>query len=156
MSWEAVGAVGEIVGAAGVIVTLGFLVYQLRQNTRALRADSFRNIFELGHTRTSKIIESAEVAELFDRGRRSYRELSRIDQTRFHYLMAQALHSVEAMLFYHRANDEQTIFGEMARRQVSRAALDAGMVEWWEMRGADVFDDEFRAWVQAAIDETRR
>ena len=40
MSWEAAGAVGEIVAAAGVIVSLIFLSMQLRGNTRSIRASS--------------------------------------------------------------------------------------------------------------------
>ena len=37
MNWEAVSAIGEIAGAAGVIVTLGYLSIQIRQNTKASR-----------------------------------------------------------------------------------------------------------------------
>ena len=36
MNWEAVGAVGEVLGAIGVIVTLVYLAVQIRQNTRAM------------------------------------------------------------------------------------------------------------------------
>lgn len=38
MNWEALGAIGEIVGAVGVIATLGYLAVQIRQNTRSSRA----------------------------------------------------------------------------------------------------------------------
>ena len=37
MNWEAIGAIGEVMGALVVIVTLGYLAIQIRQNTRALR-----------------------------------------------------------------------------------------------------------------------
>jgi hypothetical protein len=33
MNWEAIGAVGEGVTAVGVIVTLIYLSYQIKQNT---------------------------------------------------------------------------------------------------------------------------
>ncbi len=36
MNWEAIGAIGEILGAAGVILTLGYLAFQIRQNNRHL------------------------------------------------------------------------------------------------------------------------
>jgi len=36
VNWEAVGAIGEVVGAAAVLVTLLFLLRQLRQNTHSL------------------------------------------------------------------------------------------------------------------------
>ena len=34
MNWEAIGAVGELVGAAGIIVTLLYLSFQVRQNSK--------------------------------------------------------------------------------------------------------------------------
>jgi len=37
MNWDAIGAVGEVVGALAVVVTLLFLSLQLRQNTRTVR-----------------------------------------------------------------------------------------------------------------------
>jgi hypothetical protein len=40
VNWEAAGAIGEIVGAAGVIVTLVYLAAQIRQNTKSLRASA--------------------------------------------------------------------------------------------------------------------
>ncbi len=41
MNWEAVGAVGEALGAIAVVVTLIYLASQLRQNTKALRSSTY-------------------------------------------------------------------------------------------------------------------
>ena len=41
MNWEAIGAVGEVLGGLGVIATLGYLAVQIRQNTRALHSSSY-------------------------------------------------------------------------------------------------------------------
>ena len=38
MNWGAIGAIGEILGAIGVIVTLGYLAVQIRQNTKVSKA----------------------------------------------------------------------------------------------------------------------
>ena len=37
MNWEAIGAIGEIVGVAGVIVTLIYLAAQIRLNTAMVK-----------------------------------------------------------------------------------------------------------------------
>ena len=38
MNWEAIGAVGEAVGAAGVIISLLYLAVRIRGDARARRA----------------------------------------------------------------------------------------------------------------------
>ena len=38
MSWDAIGAIGELVGAAAVVVTLVYLALQVRQNNRLMQA----------------------------------------------------------------------------------------------------------------------
>ncbi len=36
MNWDAIGAIGELIGALAVVITLVFLVLQVRHNTRAM------------------------------------------------------------------------------------------------------------------------
>ena len=46
MNWEAIGAVAEFVGAFAVVITLIYLISQLRQNTKALRSSSYASIHQ--------------------------------------------------------------------------------------------------------------
>lgn len=41
MDWDAIGAIGEIVGASAVVVTLVYLSVQLQQNTKSARSNAF-------------------------------------------------------------------------------------------------------------------
>jgi len=43
MNWDAIGAFAELLGALAVFITVAFLAVQMRQNTRALRAESMNN-----------------------------------------------------------------------------------------------------------------
>ena len=38
MNWEAVGALGEWIGASAVVISIVFLAQQVRSNTRAVKA----------------------------------------------------------------------------------------------------------------------
>ena len=42
MNWEAIGAIGEIVGAIAVIATLGYLAYQIKEQTKQYRSAATR------------------------------------------------------------------------------------------------------------------
>ena len=54
MNWEAIGAIGEIVGAIGVIITLVYLAVQIRSSARATEAQV--------HASLSSEMESLAVA----------------------------------------------------------------------------------------------
>ncbi len=47
MEWEAIGALGEVSAAVGVIATLGYLAIQLRRNTTAVRSQTAQGTFQL-------------------------------------------------------------------------------------------------------------
>ncbi len=75
MNWDAIGAIGELVGAVGVIATLGYLAVQIRQNTNAVKlgtshavAEEFRGMFALAASNQgvldSLIVAAREPAEL--------------------------------------------------------------------------------------------
>ncbi len=84
MNWEAIGAIGEIVGAAAVVVTLIILIFQIRHNTTA-REESNRleKAFAIDrHSDTiarwrGRLIEDGHLAELWLRGRND----DRLDET---------------------------------------------------------------------------
>jgi hypothetical protein len=40
MDWNAIGAIGEIIGALAVFLTLVYLALQIRQNTKAIQASA--------------------------------------------------------------------------------------------------------------------
>jgi hypothetical protein len=40
MNWDAIGAIGEIVGALAVVISIAYLAIQIRSNTRATKASA--------------------------------------------------------------------------------------------------------------------
>ncbi|MEM7220970.1 MAG: hypothetical protein AAF515_21600 [Pseudomonadota bacterium] len=88
MNWDAIGAVGEVLGAIGVLVTLIYLAFQIRLNSKLLKssvdqnnAENSRNQFSLFqdsytrkavlkafHTDEELTLEEATAAEAFFMG----------------------------------------------------------------------------------------
>jgi hypothetical protein len=63
MDWDAIGAVGEIIGAMAVLATLIYLAIQIRQNSATQRAQTHQ---QLAHDRTSNLrmlIENKQIRD---------------------------------------------------------------------------------------------
>ncbi len=94
MNWEAIGAIGELLGAVGVIATLGYLAFQIRQNTRQMQASAANaSAIALRDARRS-VYESAEVTEIWLKGQSHPDELSENDFYRFRTIMQNAIDSI--------------------------------------------------------------
>jgi len=68
MNWDAIGAIGEIVGAAAVVLTLIYLSRQLRQNTEALRSGAWQATQDSEHQFDALLTGDRELAAIFVRG----------------------------------------------------------------------------------------
>jgi hypothetical protein len=76
MNWEAIGAVGEIVGAVAVVVTIGYLAVQIRQNTRSVRDSAFHEVTHTVTALTTHLGTNPQSASLLRRGTKSPDDLS--------------------------------------------------------------------------------
>ncbi len=96
MEWtiQDLGALGEFIGAIGVVITLGYLAYQIRQNTVQLKQNTVTakavavsaSNTALREARRS-IFETTEMAEIFLRGNENPEELDELQILRYRLLM---------------------------------------------------------------------
>jgi hypothetical protein len=146
------GAIGEIIGAVGVLVTLGFLLHQLRQNTRALKAEGFRSTSAMIHNPTTLMIQDPELIELHARGNENYQALDPIERDRYHYLMIQRVHAIELLEQYHGAGIAEDTYAEACRLIIVRLSAKPGFQQWWGERGRHLFGPRFTQWTQSLVD----
>ena len=87
MNWEAIGAIGETVGAMAVLLTLFYLAMQIRQNTKSVQAAAV----DSANTQVSRVREvllsSADLASIYRRGTEDPFSLSEDDMIRYRLLM---------------------------------------------------------------------
>lgn len=103
MNWDAIGAVGEILGATGVIITLLYLATQIRQNTRQARATSFQTLTESGATINAMIVGDEDMARIWNTCTRGDPEkLSPEDWTRFEFALGSYLEAMESIFMQHK------------------------------------------------------
>ena len=91
MNWEAIGAIGEIVGALAVFLTLAYLAMQIRQNTKAVRASAIDSSVNSISAIRSKVLESEEVTDIYVRGSEDPESLSATEIIRYRVLLTNIL-----------------------------------------------------------------
>ena len=90
MSIQDWGAIGELIGAFAVVVSLIYLAIQIRLNPRQLmqnvelnRLASFERTVETGNHLRELLILNPDLVELVEKGNRSFKELDKVEKIRF-------------------------------------------------------------------------
>jgi hypothetical protein len=65
MNWDAIGTIAEIVGAAAVVVSLIYLSFQVKQNTKVSRASTRQALADGAQRNAADLIENDDLARLF-------------------------------------------------------------------------------------------
>lgn len=87
MNWEAIGAVGEIVGALAVVVTLVYLVKQIQQNTAAVATATYESTMSGFNDINVVVASNPELASLLDKGTQNPDALNAEEVTQFNFLL---------------------------------------------------------------------
>ncbi len=103
MSIMELGALGELVGAIAVLVTLIYLTTQLRQNTRAVRAASLQALDKSVTDNIALFASSPENAALMQHGRLAHETLSDEEKARFHLMISVMFLSMDSFFWSHRS-----------------------------------------------------
>ena len=87
MNWEAISAVGQIVGALAVLITLIYLAIQLKQNTAAVATSTYESTMT-GFNDINVIVASTPaLASILDRGCMSTDVLTEIETVQFNFIL---------------------------------------------------------------------
>ncbi len=132
MNWDAIGAIGEILGAMGVIVTLGYLAVQIRQSTQSSREAAGRATIDTINKLNFSFVEQSDVAELFLRGGSDRGDLDPPEALRLHvYLMSMFLLYQNAYFHAQRSEIEPHIW-QMLESTLYELLSRPGFASWWE------------------------
>jgi len=102
VNWDAVGAIGSLAGAAGVIASLIYLAWQVRQNTKASRLSAIQTANENSARLSEMLSTRPDVSELFWTGLSEPDTLSTPDRRRFITVLNAFMRREAAAYYLHR------------------------------------------------------
>ena len=86
MNWDAIGAVGEILGAIAVLITLVYLARQIRLNTHEIRASRVEGTLRDQSKYNQMLAEDSDLARIYWIAVDDVEELSEDEQRRWLHL----------------------------------------------------------------------
>ena len=150
MNWDAIGAIGEIVGAIAVIATLMYLARQIKDSARAARSSAVTDATNAIQTLYMELGSNSKSSGLFLEGLTSYDAISESKQFQFLMLMHSFLIAFQRSFFL---SQEGTLDNGL-RDSISTGIIAVnhlpGFQRYWEQRRA-FFQPEFADWVESLM-----
>ena len=140
MNWEAIGAIGELVGGLVVILSIFYLARQIKQNTKQTQLASAQAINSSNDSAFDPIY-IPENTQVFTRGQLSYSNLSEEEKILFDMLMTRLVASFDTTTFQHKNGAFDTDLYRGLARFMSSFTSSPGGAEWLETR-SESFSDE--------------
>ena len=113
MNWEAAGAIGEILGAIVVAVTVVYLAFQTRSTRDLVQRATTQTISDSYGLFQSTVASDKELADIWNRGTDDLASLDAIERTRFVMLWSMYTTPIRAM--WNAGNRDEVNYRSWAR-----------------------------------------
>jgi hypothetical protein len=152
MNWDAISAVGEIVGAVAVIVTLMFVARDIRQNSKSLAMSALRDTTAQWNQWSDMIASSGDLADVVAKGNKAYEDLSESEKLRYGAYIQSFFDNAESyrlLVTDYKAEKDLTVLISIVSRRVNIPGFSA----WWLENTSD-YSAEFVAWIEGLRGDT--
>ena len=153
VNWEAIGAVGEIVGAVAVFLTLLYLAVQIRQNTKAVKAAALDSAATHITAARHSIYSDESLTDIYVRGGKDPTSLTENELVRYRLLLHAMLQALSTVYGQTELSGLSRSSWESQKTIVYRVVSSNGGVWFWENYQHE-FEDRFRSEVNALIERS--
>lgn len=140
MNWNAIGAVGEIVGAIAVVVSLLYLANQIHTSNRAVKQAASKEIMDEIFNWYSQLSSDISISELWIRGCAKDNALTKAEVFQFGVLMQQALVVWERMSHLEESGEIEQWFLDHVKSARRTMAGTPGFQSWFEASQLEMSD----------------
>ena len=148
MSIQDWGAIGEILGAIAVLVTLVYLAMQIRQNTLQMRSDGHVRVTDSYNDLLGQLLADDGLFKLVVVGCQDWSKLSSFEQARFHIFFHQHLmHLRMAYQLHDKGAMDDDVFKTVEDLHINVLA-NPGAKVWWKMVGEGLVEGPLKKLIQ--------
>ena len=153
MNWEAIGAIGQIVGASGVVVSLLYLAVQIRADAKAKRASAVHGQVEAFRGFLHTLATDGELSSIYLRGIRDFSSLRDSELVRFTCTLGYLFRVFEEAYFLWKEGNLDPHVWHGFESPVKEMLAYSGVRDWWSTR-CHWYNQPFREFVYARVVES--
>ncbi|RLA45254.1 MAG: hypothetical protein DRR06_07735 [Gammaproteobacteria bacterium] len=145
MNWDAIGAVGEILGAGAVVISLIYLAAQIRIQNKESRMAAMHEI-SLGFRESLDKFGEREIADIFVRANKDFDSLTEVETLRLITSAAAFFRSWEEAYIQNEGGRLDSRIWNTINRYYTTIFSAPAFQQVWILR-KEQFDDKFRDFV---------
>ena len=150
MNWEAIAAVGEILGATAVVISLAYVAAQVRQNTNALRRTASADAVAAIRDWNRDLAVNSELNRVYRNGVEGFDSLTADDRAQFGVIVFNLFKTFED-LHYQYLNGAMDPDVWAGWENIARVSLTSpGCRAYYESRHS-YFNPHFQTWMGAQL-----
>jgi len=139
----------EVISAISVVVSLIYLAFQIRGNTRAMRREATRDIIRDLNEQNRMLITVPDLGELYLKTLEQPQELTAGERLRFQSVITYSLANFEMALDYYRDGLLRDEHIEKYTEGMLQLFENPVVMEWWEKEGQFIFSQALQDLVSA-------
>jgi len=149
MNIQDLGSIGELIAALATLLTLGYLAIQLKQNTSALKSQTFQQSSMDMSLTANSVSSDGELAKIIIKAENGIASLSSDEKLRFHFWMLVAVRRFEAIYI-------QALYGSIEKDRIEGfetsilSLLSNVGNEWWNLTKSP-FSNDFIGYADGKI-----
>jgi len=142
LTFQDLGSLGELIAAIATVLTLGYSAIQLRQNTRALRSQTFQQSSMDMSLTANAISSDGELAAIIVKASERLDHLTPEERIRSHFWMVIAIRRFEAIYVQGVYGSIDQVRIEGFDRSILTLIASGGPAEWWRS-AKNAFSSDF-------------
>ena len=151
MNWDAIGAIGDVIGAFAVVLSLLYLAVQIRHSGKMAEDTAFRDVFAVVTTQFASMAEGPN-AEIMLKGLKNFDELAGREKYIFDSHMSSFVTLVESTFISNQARfisyETMENWSYFLRQKY---VCYPGWQSWWA-ENRDVYVPDAQAWFDRQVE----
>ena len=144
---DALGNIGDFIGGIAVVITLLYLAYQLRQNTKSTQSASYQAIVSSMSELSRELAFDDGRSDLLTKGLQCPDGLSASERVRFSLLMTSYFRGLENIHFQYESKAIPDDVWQGWAYRIASSMQTPGCREWWQ-REQQLYSGRFRKFIE--------